>query len=368
MKKFLSTLGLLSFGTLMHAQITGCTIAPNGAYPSGVVTPVCNNSNEIVAEWGFTGEYTMVKLTKNVSYEFAAALDNGPAFITISENTANPTILASGSGKVVFKPAEDIVIRFYTHLNSNCGNNDYEFVDRKVKCFLDVRDVYCEPTLDCSDGAVIKNVKFADLVNASDCSTNGFNDFTAKKANVKKGETYNFEAEIGYGWYNQSVSVWIDYNKNFLFEPHEFTYIGTIDQGVLSKDITIPDNIVNGEYRMRVRLATVTQSGATADKACDMNDAYGETEDYTLNVVDYLSTQNHKDSEIKLAPNPVVDILNISTSVKVSEINIVDISGKVVSSVKSKNSIDFKSLPSGIYIVNVTLENQKTLSRKVVKK
>lgn len=368
MKKLLFTLGLLSFGTFINAQITGCIVAPNGAYPTSVVTPVCNNSNEVVAEWGFTGEYTMVKLTKNISYEFAAALDNGPAFITISENTSSPTILASGSGKVVYKPTDDMVVRFYTHLNSNCGNNDFEFVDRKVKCFIDVRDSYCEPTLDCSDGAVIKNVKFADLVNASDCSTNGFNDFTSKKANVKKGETYSFETEIGYGWYNQSVSVWIDYNKNFLFEPHEFVYIGTIDQGMLSKNITIPENVASGEYRMRVRLATVTQSGATADKACDMNDGYGETEDYTLSVVDYLSTQDQKDSEIKFAPNPVVDVLNISTTVKVSEIKIFDQSGKVVNSVKSKNSIDFKSLPAGIYIVNVKFEDQKIISRKVVKK
>lgn len=367
MRKILYVLGIITIGNIAQAQIAGCTIAPNGAYPGSVVTPVCNNSTEVVAEWAFTGEYTMVKLTKNVSYEFSAVLDSGSSFITISENAENSTILAAGSGKVVYTPDVDKVVRFYTHLNSACGNNDYEFVNRKVKCFVDIRDSYCEPTLDCSDGAVIKNVKFANINNTSDCSTNGYNDFYTKKTDVEKGKTYNFEVEIGYGWYNQSVSVWIDYNKNFLFEPNEFVYIGTIDQGNLSKNIKIPENIANGEYRMRVRLATVTQAGATADKACDMNDGYGETEDYTINVVDYLSTNNLVKANVEVAPNPVKDVLNITTSAKIAEINIVNTNGQIVKTLKYKNQIDFKALPKGVYIVNITLDDQKVISRKVVK-
>lgn len=368
MKNFLFSLSVLSLGSIVNAQISGCTTAPNGAYPSAVVTPVCNNSSEVVAEWGFTGEYTLVKLTKDVSYEFSGTMDYGQPFITIAENTDDPTVLASGTAKVVYTPEVDKVVRFFTHLNSSCGNNDYEFVDRKVKCFIDVRDSYCEPTLDCSDGAVIKNVKFADLDNTSACSANGFNDFTAQKANVEKGKTYNFETEIGYGWYSQSVSVWIDYNKNFLFEPDEFVYIGTIDQGILSKNISIPTDVANGEYRMRVRLATVTETGATPSKACDMNDIYGETEDYTINVVDYLATNEISKSEMTMAPNPVTELLNITTSAKILEINIVNTNGQIVKTVKSRNQIDFKALPVGVYIVNVKLDNQKIISRKVVKK
>lgn len=152
-----------------------------------------------------------------------------------------------------------------------------------------------------------------------------------------------------------------------MFEPNEFVYIGTIDQGNLSKNIKIPENIANGEYRMRVRLATVTQAGATADKACDMNDGYGETEDYTINVVDYLSTNNLVKANVEVAPNPVKDVLNITTSAKIAEINIVNTNGQIVKTLKYKNQIDFKALPKGVYIVNITLDDQKVISRKVVK-
>src|SRR5690606_40044438 len=131
------------------------------------------------------------------------------------------------------------------------------------KCTQIIRDSYCEPSLNCSDGAVIQSVKLAELESLSGCSSNGFSDFSAKTATVQRGGTYDLEVEIGYGWFEQSVSVWIDYNKNFLFDANEFIFVGSTPQGILNKNITIPATVANGEYRMRVRLATVGTSGAT---------------------------------------------------------------------------------------------------------
>jgi len=147
---------------------------------------------------------------------------------------------------------------------------------------------YCTPALDCTDGDLITNVTFAGINNTTTCSPAGYGDYTSvsNTTTLLAGETYPIAVTVGDGWPNENVSVWIDYNKNDLFETSEFTYVGNVN--TVSSGLTVTGNIpiaagtANGSYRMRVRVAAV---GANADDntlACDEEQGYGETEDYTL--------------------------------------------------------------------------------------
>ncbi|MDO5656188.1 MAG: GEVED domain-containing protein [Flavobacteriaceae bacterium] len=145
---------------------------------------------------------------------------------------------------------------------------------------------YCIPALDCTDNDMITSVTFGDISTTSGCSPNGYADNTSMSTTVETGNSYTIAVGVGDGWMNESVSVWIDFNNNFIFETSEFTYIGTGSNNIVSGSISIPSSVEPGEYRMRVRVAAVGASTATGDKACDVEvDYYGETEDYTVIVI-----------------------------------------------------------------------------------
>ena len=144
--------------------------------------------------------------------------------------------------------------------------------------------VYCEPELDCEDGDVITNVTFQEIDNTTGCSPNGYGDYTHLVATVQSGETYPISVTVGDGWANESVSVWIDFDNSGTFDEDEFFYIGTGSDEALTGNIDIPTGLADGQYRMRVRVAAVGAGTATWDMACDEEQGFGETEDYTVEV------------------------------------------------------------------------------------
>ena len=75
-------------------------------------------------------------------------------------------------------------------------------------------------------------------------------------------------------------------------------------------------------------------------------------------------------SEIALFPNPVTDILNITSSETISEIEIVNVMGQVVKriEVNSDNAVcDVEDLKAGVYVVRIHTEGTVVSQRKFVK-
>src|SRR5690606_8387711 len=162
--------------------------------------------------------------------------------------------------------------------SSNTGN--YTLT---VTC--DDIDGYCEPFLDCADGDLITNVTFQEINNTTSCSPNGYGDYTHLSATVEAGNSYQMSVTVGSGWTYESVMVWVDYNNNFIFEPSEYTFIGSDPGTTNTGTITIPSGTPDGVYRMRVRVGAVNPDlNDLTTMACDEDTVYGEVEDYTLIV------------------------------------------------------------------------------------
>lgn len=154
---------------------------------------------------------------------------------------------------------------------------------------------YCiPPNTDCTDNDVILRVRMGTLDNTSSCSApTGFTDYTSTVAatNVVAGAPNPITVNTGVG-FTKAVGVWIDYNKNGQFETSEFSSVGT---GTATTDaivgtVPIPANAPLGATRMRVRL----RFGATAFtglQACTNPSAFGETEDYAVNLVPCTPTR-----------------------------------------------------------------------------
>lgn len=146
---------------------------------------------------------------------------------------------------------------------------------------------YCTPVLDCTDGDLILNVTFAGINNNSTCGNNGYTNYTGTVAapTLTTGNTYPISVTVGDGWQYESVSVWIDYNQNGVFDTNEFTYVATGTNQAVTGNIIIPNTALTGTTTMRVRVAAVGAVAATNDLPCDSDQEFGETEDYAVTIL-----------------------------------------------------------------------------------
>lgn len=133
----------------------------------------------------------------------------------------------------------------------------------------------------------ITKVEFSGINNAS--SKAPYTDYTSSQnALVSTGSSYEINIENGFSWqtYDEYFRVWIDYNRNGIFEePAEIAFSSTLDApplgsagGIVTGNIQIPSNATLGTTRMRVSL----KRGAYAT-ACE-SIPNGEVEDYSVTI------------------------------------------------------------------------------------
>ncbi|MGL2966058.1 T9SS type A sorting domain-containing protein [Flavobacterium sp. XGLA_31] len=115
-----------------------CLDAPNGQWPSGVITPdTCDGLTEnIVTENGYAGEYSLVNVTAGQTYVFKSSIPTD--LITISSDDG-VTATAYGPNPVTWVADVTGEVRFYTHLDEQCGA-DSNPRTRSVVCGLPPAD------------------------------------------------------------------------------------------------------------------------------------------------------------------------------------------------------------------------------------
>lgn len=228
---------------------------------------------------------------------------------------------------------------------------------------------YCQPVLDCTDGDLITNVTFSGIDNTTTCSPDGYGDYTDQIAEVEVGNTYPISVTVGDGWPFESVSVWIDYDNSGTFDENEFTYIGTGTAGPVTGEISIPEDVAAGLYRMRVRVAAVGEASATWDMACDEDQGFGETGDYTVNVGE-LGISSINNASFTYYPNPVNEVLNFNTKKSIETISVFNMAGQQImdGSKVSNGQVNVSSLTPGVYLFRVILEGGQVETFKIIKK
>lgn len=156
---------------------------------------------------------------------------------------------------------------------------------------------YCTSNATSTADEEILNVTFGTLNNNSTCATTGgagsilnqYSNYTAVAApNVTQGATIPFSIQIGTcgGNFGNAVKIFIDYNQDADFaDAGEEVYVSaasTSGPHFEVGNIVIPAGAALGNTRMRVvNVETGTPSSITA---CGTY-TWGETEDYTINIV-----------------------------------------------------------------------------------
>jgi hypothetical protein len=196
-------------------------------------------------------------------------------------NTASATISVS------VKPIYDLSIT--SSANYLCVNGTTTMVANDTIYGSNTLANYCAapaPTNN-SGSFCITNVSIGS-VNSSSAATCGTTFYTnyglSQTTNLYAGNTYPFTGTLATG--SGSMSVWIDYNRDGIFQQTEYTSI-VVNSGAgnpYTQNIIIPSNAVPGLTKMRVR-SRVSASGINASDACSQFSAGGETEDYTIRII-----------------------------------------------------------------------------------
>jgi GEVED domain/CARDB/Secretion system C-terminal sorting domain len=210
----------------------------------------------------------------------------------------------------------------------------------------------------------IAGVQFSNVNNPN--IKQGYADFTGATANVVRGSSYAFTLTQGYSWAGDPSNattqwrVWIDYNKNNVFDANELAASGT--RTTSTATITIPSTATLGATRMRVSLK---KTGAPT--ACEVFDN-GEVEDYTVNIAasgGYEKIQkidNQLVAHFNIFPNPahqeafldLKDFENQRVELKVS-----DVAGKLLfnqtieKASVSPHRLNTASLKNGTYFIEI---------------
>lgn len=110
-----------------------------------------------------------------------------------------------------------------------------------------------------------------------------YSDFTSISTDLIRGASYPIEVELRAAFEPDSVYVWIDYNKDGVFESTEQIYMSDPPDGVFNAltqgMVTVPANAIQGETTMRVRSIF-----ADPNSPDPCGSYFGEVEDYTVNL------------------------------------------------------------------------------------
>jgi hypothetical protein len=93
-------------------------------------------------------------------------------------------------------------------------------------------------------------------------------------------ETQSFDVNTSYSAGNSGVNVWVDWNKNMVFEPAELMAGSTVAAVSHVLSVTVPTGTAQGDYRMRVRGQWNTQNPPPCGSI-----TWGSTVDFNLTIV-----------------------------------------------------------------------------------
>lgn len=225
----------------------------------------------------------------------------------------------------------------------------------------------CNPLADCSFGDGISRFVLGSIDKTSGCSINGYSDNTSDKTFLNIGMKHPLKVNSDEA--NQYLSVWIDYNDNFVFEPSELVLTNVQFNNSLEVLIDIPSNAPFGEHLLRARTNWMSNS----DDPCLGYD-YGETEDYTVELgnkegVDELTAF---EMTINYLPNRVVLSVDGVREFDYS-FELVNALGQVMdkSEVRSVSSFekkyDLNGFSEGLYYFRVITQGQKMVKSFMIR-
>jgi len=253
---------------------------------------------------------------------------------------------------------------------------------------------HCGPITSTAPNAIapIKSVTFSGVTNTSDPTATGIGafpvnqDFTSIEFPVMNNVTSvpltilgGTNGNAANGW---AASVFIDWNNDGDFDDVGEAYFNTFatklyvggvtaNPVTLTANIDIPAGTALGKKFMRVKYNFQATAATTIypqlATACSQM-ANGQVEDYTIDYKQFMAVTDVNKKSVSVYPNPFTDVLNISDVKGVKSISVNDISGREVKTLAPAAELNLSNLKTGLYIVNLKMEDGSVKSFKAIKK
>lgn len=268
-----------------------------------------------------------------------------------------------------------------------CASYDYgETEDYIVNIQLSAPD-YCTSNLHlipCSQQDVINTVAIqgTTLNNANtacDFTTTGYVNWNVTSyttANLDVMNFYNFEVTTSA---SSQIRCWIDFNHDNIFQYNEFYNITDASQANTPSMISIwiPYDALPGPTRMRIRSCSTTGEPMYGGDAC-MPFTSGQTEDYTLNIINNtvgLSDVNSINAlHVFVDDNKTATVACQSTINQAITLTIKDMTGRHIASQQNimsigdnKIQLPIQNLSAGIYLLNFQVGDSSKTTKFMVK-
>lgn len=230
---------------------------------------------------------------------------------------------------------------------------------------------YCTMTASNSTEEYISNVTVGSMV--SNSGATNYTDYSSdntRVVNLIAGSTTN-TISVTKAWqatqFNETVTVWIDFNRDGTFDTTEKIMATAADKTTpVTATFTVPAGAYTGGQSVKMRVVLKYSSSPT--NACT-NYTYGEVEDYKVMITaPILATDEVSNKGVQVYPNPATDILNITKVSNKANYAIYNANGQIVAKGNVSNTaVPVSKLEKGVYIISVT-DNGQTSKVKFIKK
>ncbi|MEZ4936064.1 MAG: GEVED domain-containing protein [Crocinitomicaceae bacterium] len=300
------------------------------------------------------------------NFDVAYVVDGGTPVV----ETVTATVASGGTYSYDFSATFDFSnvgtyqVTAYTSLGS-----DQQHSNDTVQSTIE--KTFCQPTSNCQFGDGFRLFQLGTINNSTNCSSDGYNDFTNLSTDLQRGQSHTLTVQSN--WSQQQASVWIDFNDNFVFEASERVVANhNFGTATSTTSMAIPVGANLGQHMLRAR----TNWQASIDDPC-IAVQYGETEDYTVNIIDAGSAGiEENDEQFNLSVTPLdqnnfqllIDGFNSDVEIQVlnSLGQIVYHSGKINVGSAYKHLINLSSQAQGFYMVKVFNDDIRRI-HKIVK-
>ena len=381
------------------------TFSPVGSYAGIFMYDSCDNVGlSCVAgasSFGIEEHVFEVDLLENQTYIIAistwAAPQSTPYELTITENSCiQPVISASALACVddeyyIEVNISDLGSSSLYDFSDNLGNTQSVLSDDTITFGpysgtdpVTINAVGDDPNCDqsftvlsacqscvplggnCTAGDGFVGLVIADIDNSnSGCSPDGYGIFPDLTTDLAQGATYPVTVTTGYS--NQYVRAWVDFNDDYEYTLDELIIDNALIASVGTTDIeaVIPADANLGVHSMRFKS---NWNAAVPDDPCEVTN-WSEVEDYTITIVESLSTNDYLLEGLKIYPNPVNgDFVTIKSPIAGDKfINLFDINGrKVLSTTLVGDMLNISSFSPGFYMIEVSVGDSKKVSKLVI--
>lgn len=100
-------------------------------------------------------------------------------------------------------------------------------------------------------------------------------------------------------------------------------------------------------------------------KSIDAGKRYSDAS--VVKEINKLSTKDVHSTKLDIYPNPVKDIVNVTSNKSIKGFALFDASGKLIKNYPASKTINMSEIKKGFYILTITFEDTTTINKKIIK-